>query len=207
MISTAQQLATKYPVHNATFEVVDCSRLAAHPYFQRGAYDKVFSNAALHWIFRDPATRNDVFRDAYAALRPGGTFVFECGGAGNVAEVVTALVGALRHVADMDVLKAREMIPWYFASEAWATQKLNEAGFTVDKIELEYRPTTLNEGQGVEGWVRLFAASILDFIEESKRDAVVKHAVENLEWATKREDGTEVIGYVRLRAIAQKPEA
>jgi SAM-dependent methyltransferase len=207
MIDTAKQLNSKELVNNCTFEVVDCSRLAAYPSFRPASYNKVFSNAALHWIFRDPATRNNVFHDTYAALRPGGTFVFECGGAGNVAEVVTALTSALVHVAGLDIAKARDLIPWYFASEAWAEQKLKEAGFVVEKVELEYRPTTMNKGQGIEGWVRLFGASVLDQIAESRRNEVVRYAVEHLKWSTQREDGTEVIGYVRLRGIAKKPEA
>lgn len=50
-------------------------------------------------------TRNDVLRNVYRSLRPGGKFVFECGGAGNVAEVATALIGSMVHVAGMALLK------------------------------------------------------------------------------------------------------
>lgn len=52
------------------------------PHFTTGAYDAVFTNAALHWCKRDlPA----VIRNAYTLLRPGGRFVGEMGGFGNIA--------------------------------------------------------------------------------------------------------------------------
>lgn len=44
-------------------------------------YDAVFSNAALHWMLDAPAVAAGVFR----ALKPGGRFVGEMGGHGNVA--------------------------------------------------------------------------------------------------------------------------
>lgn len=44
-------------------------------------FDGVFSNAALHWM---PRT-DDVIAGVWRALKPGGRFVAECGGAGNIA--------------------------------------------------------------------------------------------------------------------------
>lgn len=81
---------------------------------------------------------------------------------------------------------------------------LEEAGFTVEKVELEYRPTKLNSGQGLAGWIRLFAAQCLAELDETKRNEVVQHAVQILQWSTNRADDAEVIGYARLRAVALK---
>ena len=63
--------------------IQDCRYLEGSPVLEDGRYTKVFSNAALHWILRDPQTRKSVFRSAYKALRRGGCFVFEMGGAGR----------------------------------------------------------------------------------------------------------------------------
>ncbi len=52
-------------------------------------FDAVFSNAALHWMKRDPQA---VIAGVARALRPGGRFVGEMGGHGNVAAIVTALL-------------------------------------------------------------------------------------------------------------------
>ena len=46
-----------------------------------GTYDAIFTNAALHWCKRDPVA---VVRNSYNLLRPGGRFVGEMGGYGNV---------------------------------------------------------------------------------------------------------------------------
>jgi len=70
-------------------------------------FDAVFSNAALHWM-RDP---DAVIDGVWRALKPGGCFVGECGGAGNVATVRGALVAVLaRRGIDGDAAS-----PWYFS--------------------------------------------------------------------------------------------
>ena len=50
-------------------------------------FDAVFSNAALHWMLDQDAVADGVRR----ALKPGGRFVAECGGHGNIAAIATAL--------------------------------------------------------------------------------------------------------------------
>ena len=53
-------------------------------------FDAVFSNAALHWMSADP---DAVIAGVARALRPGGRFVGEFGGHGNVAAIIVALAG------------------------------------------------------------------------------------------------------------------
>ena len=57
----------------------------------RAEFDAVFSNAMLHWI-RDP---DAVIEGVWRALKPGGRFVGEMGGAGNVEHIKNALIAAL----------------------------------------------------------------------------------------------------------------
>ena len=45
-----------------------------------GKFDKVFSNAVLHWCKLDPA---GVIRNVKKVLKPGGIFAAELGGWGN----------------------------------------------------------------------------------------------------------------------------
>ncbi|MGH7897359.1 MAG: class I SAM-dependent methyltransferase, partial [Candidatus Binatia bacterium] len=66
--------------------VVDGEKLAFE-----NEFDAVFSNAALHWMKR----ADDVIAGVWRALRPGGRFVAECGGAGCVATIEHALDRAL----------------------------------------------------------------------------------------------------------------
>ena len=69
-------------------------------------FDAVFSNAALHWMVKADA----VIAGAFRALRPGGRFVAEMGGAGNIAHLLEAILAAL----DARGIDGRPMVPWLF---------------------------------------------------------------------------------------------
>ncbi|EON61875.1 hypothetical protein W97_01093 [Coniosporium apollinis CBS 100218] len=205
MITTA---ANSYAAPNCTFSLQDCTTISAEaPELCRGEFDKVFSNAALHWILRSPSTRKTVLADALAALKPGGTFVFELGGAGNVGEVHAALIAALVHFG-VPLADAQAASPWFFPSETWMRDALMEVGFVVERLESEYRPTRLTEGEGggLEGWVRLMGAGFLEAVEEERRQEVVGWVVRVLGSVVRREeDGSAWLGYVRLRGVARRP--
>lgn len=165
------------------------------------------SNAALHWILRDESTRLSTLRAIYDCLKPGGTFVFEAGGHGNVSEMMTAMLWALVHHG-LSIEEARAATPWFFPSDVWMKDALEGLGFRVDKIELEYRPTQLTTaaGGGLPGWIRLMGAQMLDALPEEKRELVVKEVCDVLQTVvTRNEDGSQWLGYVRLRGIARKP--
>jgi SAM-dependent methyltransferase len=165
------------------------------------------SNAALHWILRDESTRLSTLRAIYNCLKPGGTFVFEAGGHSNVGEVLGALIWALvHHGVSLD--EARAAVPWFFASDAWMKNALESLGFRVERIELEYRPTRLtsSEGGGLAGWIRLMGAQMLDALpDQGMREEVVKEVCDVLQTVvTREEDGSQWLGYVRLRGIARR---
>jgi len=165
------------------------------------------SNAALHWILHDTSTRLNTIKAVFSSLKAGGTFVFEAGGAGNVAEVHSALISALHHHG-LSIEDARQASPWYFPSEAEMASLLKQAGFEVEKLELEYRPTKLNEGEGggLEGWVRLMGASMIERVGQGDREAVVSEICDTLKGIVGREDGSQWLGYVRIRGVARRPE-
>ena len=195
-------------VPDLTWVVQDCRYLETSSDLKYHAYTKIFSNAALHWILRDADTRISVLRAAYNTLRPGGIFVFEMGGAGNVAEIQAALLAALVHQG-LTIEAARKASPWFFPSERLMQQMLNAVGFSVERSELEYRPTkaTAEKDGGLEGWVRLMGANFLEALGSvEKREAAVKEVCEVLKSVmTHEEDGSMWLGYVRLRFLARKP--
>ena len=123
------------------------------------------------------------------------------GGLGNVAEMRTALLLTVARRVGLE--KALEADPWFFPEEKWATARLEEAGFRVDKVEREWRPTKADQG-GVEGWFRLFGSMFLEIVPEAERDAVVKEAVDVLKKVCRDPAGGEMISYVRLRCLATK---
>jgi SAM-dependent methyltransferase len=157
-----------------------------------GVYDAVFSNAALHWM-RDPAA---VLANVYAALRPGGRFVAEQGGFGNVAAIVTAL-NAAREAAGLAPARA-----WDFPSPALATKRLEAAGFTIVEVALIPRPTPLPTGMA--GWLATFGGPFLVDVEPAFRDALLADALRRLDALCDPEAGW-IADYVRLRFAVQKP--
>ncbi|KAI7546110.1 S-adenosyl-L-methionine-dependent methyltransferase [Hortaea werneckii] len=206
-ITTANKLHSS---PNCSYRLQDCTALSTtSDAILDGSWDKVFSNAALHWILRPPTTRQNVFHDIHRVLKPGGSFVFEMGGKGNVAEIHSSFTAALVH-AGLSIEEAREACPWFFPSVAWMRQMLGEVGFEVVKCESEYRPTRLNPERedgsgGIEGWLRLMGARFLEAVDGGKREGVLKEVCDVLESViTREEDGSRWIGYVRLRAVARK---
>ncbi|KAI9369392.1 S-adenosyl-L-methionine-dependent methyltransferase [Aspergillus egyptiacus] len=204
--SMIQSANEDYAGEKAEFRVLDCCYLEQDTSVANGTWDKVVSNAALHWILRNESTRMSALRGVYASLRPGGTFAFEMGGHGNVAEVTTALMYALLRQG-VPFEKVRAADPWFFPSANWMTEALESIGFKVTKMETEYRPTlmTSSSSGGLPGWVRLMGASFLDALAPEKREATVQEICDVLQSVVTRvEDGSQWLGYVRLRGVAQK---
>ncbi|KAI2637676.1 S-adenosyl-L-methionine-dependent methyltransferase [Hypomontagnella submonticulosa] len=190
--------------------VVDCRHLDQDTDLCKASFDKVFSNAALHWILRDGKTRAYTIKGCYDALKPGGLLVSESGALGNVAEVHAAIIAALVHQG-IPVEVARDASPWWFPSIEAMRNLVEAQGFRWIKGEVELRQTELTKGEGggIEGWVRLFGAEFLRLLSDDQREAAVKEVVQVLEGVGRRQhDGAFTVNYVRLRFVAQKdPEA
>jgi SAM-dependent methyltransferase len=154
------------------------------------AFDAVFSNAALHWMSRDPPA---VVRGVARALRPGGRFVGEFGGHGNVAAIVTALLAMM----DRHGLDGRAAIPWYFPTPDEYRAVLESAGFNVERIELIPRPTPLPTD--MSGWLDTFAEPFFRRLPEAGRAAARDEVVELLRPSLCDTAGRWTADYVRLR--------
>ncbi len=157
-------------------------------------FDAVFSNAALHWMRRDPGA---VVAGVRRALRPGGRFVGEMGGHGNVAAVMTALTAALaRHGVD-----GTAAMPWYFPTSEEYQALLEAEGFTVESIALLPRPTPLPTGMA--GWLATFGAPFVRALPEAERGAVLLEAERLLAPSLRDRAGHWTADYVRLRFAAK----
>jgi trans-aconitate methyltransferase len=158
------------------------------------SFDAVFSNAALHWVRDHDAMMSEVKR----VLKPGGRFVAEMGGHGNVAAILVAVSAALaRHG-----FEGREDNVNYYPTPVGYTRRLTAHGFAVERMELIPRPTPLGEG-GMEAWIRTFRRGVLESIPEEARALVVKDAVAMLTLVLRDEEGNWTADYVRLRFVAR----
>lgn len=157
-------------------------------------FDAVFSNAALHWM-TDAAS---VVRGVFGALKPGGRFVAEFGGHGNVAAIVTAMRAvAMRRKGDLALAH-----PWYFPAPDVYRALLEQQGFSVRRIALFPRPVVLKTG--IAEWLMLFRKPFFQqFGQEA--DAALQEAVDLLRPSLCDENGNWTADYVRLRVEAVKP--
>jgi trans-aconitate methyltransferase len=171
----------------------------AHDFTVAEPFDAVASNGALHWMTRDP---DAVINQAHAALRPGGRFVAEMGGAGNCAELIAAMQTAWREFG-----LAEPKLPWYFPRPAEYANRLEDGGFTVRLLEYFDRPTRMTEGPGgAADWVRVFAAEPLADVPPELTESLLKRINVLAAPALRRESGW-VADYVRLRfAAVRKPD-
>jgi SAM-dependent methyltransferase len=158
-----------------------------------GSFDAVFSNAALHWVRDQDAMMAEVHR----VLKPGGRFVAEMGGHGNIAAIRVALMAVLaRHgYADRE-----DGVNYYPTPEAY-TRRLQSRRFRVQQIALIPRPTRLAEG-GMKAWLRTFRAGVIEGLPETLRETVVEETATLLEPALRDEEGDWIADYVRLRFVA-----
>ncbi|HKQ01702.1 MAG TPA: methyltransferase domain-containing protein [Actinomycetes bacterium] len=164
-----------------------------HAFTLAGPVDAVFSNAALHWMPR-PA---EVIARVGAALRPGGRFVAELGGAGNIDAILDALGTAMAEAG----LPA-PACPWYFPTPAQYATLLEAGGFRVAMMEHFPRPTPLAGGPGGLGdWFTMFGGQLTEAVPAAALAGVVARAGE-LAAPRLRDDDGWVADYWRLRFVA-----
>jgi SAM-dependent methyltransferase len=158
-------------------------------------FDAVFSNAALHWIQDADAAASSVFR----SLKPGGRFVGEFGGEGNVKTIRDALTECLSHRGK----DAAALDPWKFPTVETYRGVLENGGFAVRTMTLFSRPTGLPTG--MEGWLKTFAQSFLIELDPDERQACIEEicaAVRPRLYDSRRGWHAD---YVRLRFAASRP--
>jgi len=158
--------------------------------------DGIFSNAALHWI-QPP---NAVIQCVAQALKPGGRFVAEFGGKGNVSAIVTALFETLKEFGYEDCDRWNE---WYFPSMSEYSTRLEQHDLEVTQMVLFDRPTQLADGEaGLRNWLMMFANGILSRLV-NHQSQVIERIEAKLE-PVLFQDGKWIADYRRLRVIARK---
>jgi trans-aconitate 2-methyltransferase len=99
--------------------------------------DLVFSTATFHWI----PDHDRLFARLYAALKPGGRLIAQCGGHGNVAEHARVIATVAARPEFSTHLEQMTGI-WNFATPEETEQRLRNAGFSTVRCWLEPKPVT-----------------------------------------------------------------
>ncbi|KAF9650378.1 S-adenosyl-L-methionine-dependent methyltransferase [Thelephora ganbajun] len=198
--STELEKAKKNGLENVFVQDIQAldDEFASRLLIKHGQFDKVFSNAVLHWCKLDPA---GVIRSVKKVLKPGGVFVAEFGGWGNCIGVRSALHSALRKRGYDPI--ARD--PWYFPSTESYSKLLVSEGFEVVNISLVPRQTLL-AGHILE-WLRLFTKRTTFFqgIDLNETEVILGEVANTCEVDAKDTDNDRwMLMYVRLRVLARR---
>jgi trans-aconitate methyltransferase len=178
----------QYP--SLRFEVMDAREITFG-----GPFDAVFSNATLHWI-KEP---EKVIAAVAKILRPGGRFVAEFGGKGNVAKLIAAVQRACRKLT----LPAPVSEPWYYPSVAEYSTVLEHHGLEVTYVCLFDRPTPREDGErGLQNWLDMFGSAFGGPLVS--RDPKLLVAIEQEARGALYRDGHWIMDYRRLRVVALK---
>ena len=187
MISEARE---KFP--DLKFEVAD----ARHLRFER-QFDAVFSNAVLHWITQPELVAQAVAR----ALAPGGRFVAEFGGKGNIRRLLDAVN---RAYAKFGIERGLANNIWYYPSVAEYSSLLEREGLEVRDAKLFDRPTLLEDGErGLEAWIRMFLKFALDRFPTERQEECLRE-IERQARPELFTNGNWELDYRRLRIAAWK---
>ena len=151
--------------------------------------DAVFSNATLHWVKNADAAAGCIAR----ALKPSGRFVAEFGGHRNLQPIVDALRAVLGPVET----------PWYFPTVGEYATVLERQGLETRHAWLIDRPTPVQDEDGLEDWLAVFARDFVSSLNLQQKKQVFLTVAEKLR-PTNYRDGVWTLDYRRLRVVAVK---
>jgi trans-aconitate methyltransferase len=160
--------------------------------------DVIFSTATFHWIRNHPR----LFGRLYAALKPGGWLVAQCGGGPNLSRL-------LEHV------RARMALPayapffagwsdlWEFAGAADTADRLRTAGFVDVETGLEAAPTVMPDAERFREFVQTVILRL--HLERLPDEELRAGFLDDLtEWAG-RGDPPFLLDYWRLNLQGRRP--
>lgn len=161
-------------------------------------FDAVFTNAALHWVGSPQVVTAGVVR----ALKPGGRYVGEFGGHGNIAAIRTAL----RAVLKAHGFRVEPQETSYYPTAEGFRAVLETAGLSVETCEIIPRPTPIPSG--MTAWLNTFRGGFIDSagVPPEKRAQVIEDVRALLRPILADDAGNWVADYVRIRFAAHLPE-
>ena len=175
----------------AVGEVADIRRADLTELELEEPVDVVFSSATLHWI----ADHDRLFARLFAALRPGGRLLAQCGGEGNIAAVVDVLGRAMREPPFAQHF-AGWVGPWNFAGPEETVARLERAGFVDARARLHTEPVRSEKPH--EYMTTMILGAHLDRLPAELRDDFVTRVLSEL-------SDPPTIEYMRLTMSARRP--
>jgi trans-aconitate 2-methyltransferase len=196
MIHLAQCSFPQEAYPNLSFQRMDARVLT----FQE-KFDRVFSNAALHWILDQSAVLAGIQR----SLKAGGQLLLQMGGKGNAKDVLSILDDLLFEAPWKRFFKGFTF-PYAFCGTEEYGALLVEAGLEPKRVELMPKIMNLNGAEGLAGWIRTTWLPYTERLPLEQRDAFVKEIVNRyIDRHPADAEGIVHLNMVRLEVEASKP--
>ncbi len=170
--------------------------LVALPF--RDAFDGIFSTASFHWVVDHDA----LFRNLFAALRPGGWLHAQCGGGPNLARL-RQRVRALSQTSDFSRWLGAFSEPWFFSDDEGAERRLRAAGFVDVQANLEEAPVHVSSRPEFQDYLRTFV--LHRHLELLPGETLRARFVHELASASANDNPPWMLDYWRLNLRARKP--
>jgi trans-aconitate 2-methyltransferase len=194
MLAAAREYFHPHHGHHTAF--VHANALAL-PF--AGIADAIFSTATFHWIADHPR----LFSSVFAALRPGGRLVAQCGGHGNLARAHEWI----RQLSLDPVFAphfARWERPWEFADAATTERRLREAGFVGICTGIEPELVTFPDPESFREFMEHIVAR--PFLARLEAAADRERFLDALTSLASRDSPPFQLDYWRLNLDARRPE-
>jgi trans-aconitate methyltransferase len=161
-----------------------------------GAFDAVFSAATFHWI----PDHERLFASIYAALKPGGRLVAQCGGGPNLKRLLDRTHALMTRAPYRDYF-GEWSDPWNFAYPAVTRDRLVSAGFVDVWTSLEETPTTMASAAAFADFIHCVCVRHhVDRLPPQAREPFVRTLTE----MAGRDTPPFTLDYWRLNLVARK---
>ena len=168
MIELAKKNHPQSQHPNLEFQVMDARQIDFTDRF-----DVVFSNAALHWV-RD---HGPVLQGISGALRSGGSFLLQMGGAGNAGDLVRIIDQLIADDPWKDYFQQFEFPYGFHSPETYRTW-LDSAGLLADRNELIMKDMVYDTREKLTGWFRTTWLPYLERVPSKMQENFIKTVID-----------------------------
>ncbi len=195
MIDLAKEKYTQNQQPNLSFQVMDAGDLSFD-----ACFDVVFSNAVLHWV----KNHKPVMEGVYRSLRVGGKILLQMGGKGG-AEDLLSVIDEVKATNEWAQYFHEFEFPYNFMSVDQYQVLLNDAGFSINRLELIPKDMTHDGRSGLEGWIRTTWLPYTERIPKENRKAFIEEICSKyLDKVPLDAEGKAHVAMVRLEVEAEK---
>jgi trans-aconitate 2-methyltransferase len=195
MVTLAKRTFPPDAYPNLSFQKMDARAMA----FQE-KFDRVFSNAALHWI----KDQKSVLHDVQRSLKSGGRLLFQMGGKGNAHDILTVLDEMFMEERWRKFFEGF-VFPYGFYTPEDYTAWLVEAKLKPERTELLQKDMKLPSREGLAGWIRTTWLPYTERLPVELRDGFIAEVVDTyLERHPLDAEGNAHVAMVRLEVEASK---